>query len=208
MTATPDYLVATREAPDPWRTPGVLEIKNAGEYTRGQWVEEPPLPYLVQLQAQILVSGFAWGVLAALLGGADLVFRDYVAHEGVAEWIVEDVAAFWACVQRGDPPRPLDGDAATTRALARLYPRPVPEKTIALPPAAAEWDRIIHDGDAEIKAITERVDAARNELRAAIGDAERGTLPDGSSWSYKLESRPEYTVHARELRVLRHGKRR
>ena len=130
LVATPDYLIRRPATGDP----GLLEIKNASAYTRAEWLSgEPPVPYGIQIQAQLLVSGFTWAAIAALLGGSELVYRDFVPHPGVAEWILEDVAAFWRLVQSEIPPRPLDGSEATTRALRRLYPTATPGAVVVLP---------------------------------------------------------------------------
>lgn len=189
LVMSPDYFQR-------WGGPsklGVLEIKNVGEYSRRDWLDEPPVGYQLQVQAQLLVTGLGWGTLAALIGGAELVFADLVRHADAAEWILDAAAVFWTYVQRETPPPQLDGSEQTTRALKRLYPTADAGRVVPLPEAAADWDRTIIEGEAAIAEFEERVDAAKNQLRAAIADAEAGRLPDGRVWTNKLETRKGYT---------------
>jgi putative phage-type endonuclease len=201
LLATPDYLI---RAPAVRPDPGLLEIKSTSAFARAEWREEPPVPYLIQVQAQLLVSGLDWAALAALIGGAELVYTDVPPHPGARDWIVEDLAAFWDLVQREEPPRPLDGSEATTAALRRLYPTATPATTIRLPDEASAWDEIIVAGESHIKRLTAAVEAARNELRVALGAAESGEL-DGVVWTNKVETRKGYTrfVEPWSGRVLR-----
>jgi putative phage-type endonuclease len=202
LIATPDYFVRARALrPDP----GLLEIKTASAYARGDWRDEPPLPYLLQVQAQLLVSGLAWAALAALIGGQELVYTDVAPHDGARDWLVEELAAFWALVQSETPPRPLDGSEATTTALRRLYRTTDPGKAIRLPDAARAWDEIIVAGEAQIKTLAAEVEAAKNELRVAMGDAEIAELEGRVTWTNKVETRKGYTrvVDPWSGRVLR-----
>ena len=202
LVASPDYFQAHAGL----RTvPGVLEIKNASAYAKREWQDEAPVPYQLQLHAQCLVSGLAWGTLAALLGGAELVFVDLDARPDIAQWILDDTAAFWRYVQTETPPPQLDGSEQTTRALRRLYPTGAAGPVVTLPDAAENWDAEILDGEATIAEIEERVNAAKNHIRAAIGDFESGRIPSGHVWTHKLETRKGYTktVEPWTGRVLR-----
>ena len=201
LVASPDYLL---RAPALRPDPGLLEIKSTSAWARRDWQEDPPLPYLIQVQAQMLVSGLAWAALAALIGGQELVYTDVPPHDAARDWIVEDLATFWELVKSETPPRPLDGSEATTAALRRLYPTAHPGTAIRLPVEAGAWDEIIVAGESHIKRLTAAVEAARNELRVALGDAETGEL-DGVTWTNRVETRKGYTkvVEPWSGRVLR-----
>jgi putative phage-type endonuclease len=208
LVASPDYLL---RAPATRPEVGLLEVKNVSAYARADWADDAPLPYLLQVQAQLLVSGLAWAAITALLGGSALLYKDVPPHAGVMDWLVEDLAAFWRLVETETPPRPLDGAEATAKAIRRLYPTATPGALVTLPAAADEWDRVITDGEAELKRIGETVEAARNELRLAMGAAESGIVPGSSIvWSHKVERRKGYTreVPPWEGRVLRRGRAR
>ena len=56
---------------------------------------------------------------------------------------------------------------------------------------------------AERKKLDERIDLAENVVKAALGTAELGVLPDGRSFSWKTQSRKECVIKASTFRVLR-----
>lgn len=101
--------------------PGVLELKNVDWLVqRRQWKGEPPLHILLQLQAQLLATGYAWGAVAALVGGNDLLIYRYAARPKLHAEMLRRVAGFWASVSAGTPPKP-DGSDATYRALVGTH---------------------------------------------------------------------------------------
>ena len=200
LAASPDYFTARPDV----STPGVLEVKNASAYAKREWADEPPVPYQLQLQTQLLVTGFTWGTLVALIGGAELLVRDLGVHDTAVAVILDETERFWRGVQTGTPP-PADGSDATTAAIRRLYPSTDLGPVVTLPADAGVWDAAIADGELEIERLTEIVNAAKNHLRLAIGNFESGRLPDGTVWAHKLERRKGYTktVEPWEGRVLR-----
>lgn len=202
LVASPDYFLMQHDAS---AGPGTLDVKNSSVFMRQDWSEEPPLPYQIQVQQQLLVTGLTWGVLAVLLGGQELMYADLVVHAGARAWLLEDLEKFWRLVQAEMPPAVLDGSAQTTAALRALFPKPEPGQTVVLPPEALEWDRVVQEGEASIDALEGAVNAAKNQLRAAIGSAEAGLLPGGVLWQHRLETRKGYTktVAPWEGRVLR-----
>jgi putative phage-type endonuclease len=202
LVASPDYLL---EPTGEQRGRGTLDVKNSSVFMRQDWADEPPLVYQIQVQQQLLVTGCTWGVLAALLGGQELLYTDLVMHEGARAWLLEDLEKFWRLVQAETPPPVLDGSAQTTAALRSLFPKPEPGQTVVLPPEALEWDRIVQEGEASIDALEGAVNAAKNQLRAAIGSAEAGVLAGGVIWTHKFQSRKGYTkvVEPWEGRILR-----
>jgi putative phage-type endonuclease len=202
LVASPDYLLApTTDRPGR----GTLDVKNSSVFMRQDWADEPPLVYQIQVQQQLLVTGLTWGVLAALLGGQELVYTDLAVHDGARAWLLEDLDRFWRLVQAETPPAILDGSAQTTAALRALFPKPEPGQTVVLPPEALEWDRVIQEGEASIDALEGAVNAAKNQLRAAIGAAEAGVLAGGVLWTHKHQTRKGYTkvVEPWEGRILR-----
>lgn len=118
LSATPDFLA---HAPDrPGR--GVLEIKNVDWLIhRDRWGDEPPMHVLLQLQAQLAVTGARWGCVAALVGGNDLRLYDYDARPAVIQDIRKRVAAFWRSIAQNQPP-PVDGSDSTAATLEALHP--------------------------------------------------------------------------------------
>lgn len=102
--------------------PGVLELKNSDWLShRRTWGDEPPLHILLQLQAQLLATGFAWGAIAVLVGGNDLRIHRYRPRPIIQAEIAKRVAAFWASVRAGKRPD-ADGSASTFRVIRELHP--------------------------------------------------------------------------------------
>lgn len=105
--------------------PGVMETKNVDWLQhRRTWTEgEPPPHILMQLQAQLMASGYTWGVVAGLVGGNDLQIYPYTAMPALHAEIKERVDEFWRRVAENDPP-PVDGSESASRVLATLYAEP------------------------------------------------------------------------------------
>lgn len=181
-------------------SPWPLEVKNVGGFKGEEWVDGPPPHYYLQVQHQLLVTGEPRGTIAALLGGQRMVWSDIPRDENAIRRIIYHGERFWSRVQRRDMPEP-DGTEATRRALQALYPHG--EGTVVLPGSAADAADELETVKAELRALEKRKDVIENTVRAALGDAEHGVLPDGRSFSWKLQSRRECTIPASSFRVLR-----
>jgi putative phage-type endonuclease len=193
--------------------PGTLECKTASAWKAGEWADEPPLLYQIQHEHQLLVTGYAWGSLAVLIGGQKFYWQDRARHADTQDLLLNVAGEFWQRVQKGEPPPP-DGSAATKAILASLYPRETSGQTVVLPPEAVEWDAQRLEG----VALIERGEALKNEaenlFRASIGEAETGLFPDGKAWfTFKQQTRKEHVVAASTFRrlfrhTLKSGQRR
>lgn len=203
VSATCPHLSATldREVIDDARGPGVLEAKNVSAWKQGDWEDGAPLLYQVQIQAQLEVTGHRWGSAAALVGGNTFRWCDVERDDAFIEMMRRKVAEFWQLVEKRTPP-PVDGSQSTAEVLRRLYPNDSGE-TVALDGVAMTWRDEMEQADAEIKAATERKNAAKNQVIAAIGDATFGVLPDGERFSFKQTTRKESITKASTFRTLR-----
>jgi len=181
---------------------GVLEIKTAGAFVADEWKDgKAPLGYQVQIQQQMAVAGLSWGTLCVLIGGQKLRHIDIEFDEGFWGVAVVALREFWDCVESRNPP-PIDGSVATARALAKLHPEDNGE-TVELPEEAKDWAEIIKIAKAQEKAISQDKRDAENKIKAAIGDATYGVLPDGSRFSFKTQTRKAHEVKESTFRVLR-----
>ena len=119
--ATLDRIIAS----DPnEQGPGALELKNVDmlQTLRGKaWAGEPPMHVLLQLQAQLLATGFTWGAIAWLVGGNELRMLRFKAKPAVQREIEKRARAFWQSIAEDQPPQP-DGSDATYAALLALLP--------------------------------------------------------------------------------------
>lgn len=186
------------------RGPGDLSIKTAGAFRAHDWEEEPPLMYQAQLNHELMVRDMLWGSFAVLIGGQKFRWCDQDRNEKLCSLILEREEEFWDRVQREDPPA-ADASDSTKEVLLRLYPRDTGE-SIALPGDASEWAERWAALKTAIKQAETDLQEVENKIKAAIGNATLGLLPDGSGFKWALQQRKAYTVAASEFRVLREVK--
>jgi len=201
MFCTPDREIV----PIDDRGPGELSIKTAGAYKEHDWEEEPPLMYQAQLQHELIVRELLWGSFAVLIGGQKFRWCDQDRNEDLCSYILEKEEEFWDQVQREDPP-PADASDSTKEVLLRLYPQDTGE-SVALSPDALDWAEKRSSLKQEEKRIKSELQEVDNLIKAAIGDATFGVLPDGSGFKWAQQKRAGYTVQPTEFRVLREVKK-
>lgn len=100
---------------------GVLEIKTAGLRSSPQWEEGIPPAYQCQVLHQLAVTGKSWADVAVLIGGQEFRIYRLDRDDAAISALIEQEAAFWAFVQRDEPPPP-DGSESSAAALSWLYP--------------------------------------------------------------------------------------
>lgn len=179
---------------------GVLQIKTTSAYHAGDWSDEPPLHYLVQVQHEMAVSGLPWACLCVLIGGQRMVWRDVPRNERFIAALVEKEQEFWRMVETETPPE-VDGTQGCRAALKAMFPQD-DESTVALPPEAVEWDAELCEVKALMADLEPRRLLAENRIKAALGDSLFGILPDGSRYSYKTQHVEGHFVDGFSKRVL------
>jgi putative phage-type endonuclease len=196
MLCTPD---ARQETTD--RGEGLLQVKTTSAFNAADWADEPPLYYQVQVQHELAVTGFDWGTIVVLIGGQRLRYFDVERNDKFIAALLPRLESFWAAVQSKTPPE-VDGSLATAKVLAKLHPEDNGQ-TVTLPPESAEWTIQLEQAKATIKGAEAVKIECENRIKAALGDATFGLLPDGSRWSWKTQDRAGYTVEPTTFRVLR-----
>lgn len=191
MTATVDRWIIEAEG----RTGrGDLEIKNVSAFN-ADWKQDGcidvPLYIQAQVQHQLACTGFEWAVVAALIGGNHLEIIPVDRNDRFIAELEAKAVEFWDMVQRKAPP-PVDGAAATTRALKALHPDDN-GKTVALDDDAATTAAKLEEQKAEAKKAESEANRLENILREKLGDNTFGALPDGRTISLKTTSRKGYT---------------
>jgi putative phage-type endonuclease len=180
LFCTPDRLVMA--APDIRQDePGLLQLKNTAWFMADEWEDGPPPHVLIQVQTEMACTKAQWASVAALVGGSKFRYFDILANPAMQEEIELQVAAFWEMVESGTQPE-IDGHRATTSMLKALHPMDN-GGTVDLPASALaaveDWLAAKAEVAAAKKANKGEKDAAENELRALIGAASYGRLPDG-----------------------------
>lgn len=108
-------------AHDPVRGPGVLQAKNVDRYMQGEWNEQVPEHYLIQLMHEIGVTGYSWGALVVLIGGNEWKRYEFDRDEQLISLIIEKERDFWfGNVVARIPPDPT---GASLDVLSMMYPK-------------------------------------------------------------------------------------
>ncbi len=177
---------------------GLVEIKT----TMFAWERIPP-DLWCQVQHQFAVTGFEWGSFV-VWNRTTCEFTD-IEVEPDREYIEElndGEREFWEQISRGEPPA-TNGTDACAKALARLYPEQEPGTSVDLGPEFIDYAAEI----ADCKATAKTAESRRRELelliKEAIADREIGSLPDGSSYTLRQQTRKESISKAATFRVLR-----
>lgn len=180
---------------------GVLEIKTTSERMAGHWESEPPIAVQVQVQHQLLVTGFDYGVVAVLIGGNEYKEFEVARNDHFIDYLLNDELSFWEHVLLKTPPHE-DASPALAAAIQRLHPDDSGE-TVILPDELIEVTRQLEELEHEAKVIENQQKELKARIQCAIGQATYGQLPDGTVWSWKTQSLPERTMKATKYRVLR-----
>lgn len=183
------------------RGSGLFEAKTAG-YWMGQseeWGESDtdlfPMPYHVQCQGMLAITRWAWGRLAALIGGNDLRWYPVEPDTTLQAKIIGRAVAFWEAVQTKDL---SDLDRSTDDAKA-LFPvsldSPIEADADVLQTVAELKKR-----NAECKAMEEEVDALKARVQCFMG--QHDTLVAGGKQiaTWKTQSRKAYAVSETSFR--------
>jgi predicted phage-related endonuclease len=151
----------------------------------------------------MLVTGAPRATAAALIGGQRLVWCDVERDEIEIRRIIHAGRIFWTeCVEAGKVPRP-DASESAKRGLAALYKLVQPESVVQLPGKLIEDDALLCEIKESIKALKKRADQIENDIKAHIGKAEYGVLPNGTRYSWREQTRAAYAVDESTYRVLR-----
>ena len=168
-----------------------LELKTASEYLLDRWAEGCADYYVPQVQTQMLVMGSSRASVAVLIGGNKLRWCDVDADPDMQARIIEACADFMRRIEEDDPP-PIDGHESTTAALRLVHPAEEPGEVVSLDAELLEATKEIERLQVKMKELGAEVDTYKNRIIAALGDAERGVLPDGSAWTLKSQTRKSY----------------
>lgn len=163
--------------------PGILEVKTTSNWNDSEWAEEPPTQYQIQLQHQLLTTGYTWGVLVCLIGGQKMKWWKTERNDVYLKSHLDAMYDFMRRVRDNDPPE-VDGSERTATALRRLYTED-PTKTVVFPAEIIDADTQIVRIDERVKALETEGVRLRNLVRQSLGEAVVGLLPGGAKWTHR-----------------------
>ena len=186
-----------------------VEVKTAGLRNSYLWDDgNVPVPYVLQMQHYMAVTGWDVFVCPALIGGQQYIEREIPRDEAIIATLIEAEGEFWDKVQRRIPPA-WDGSQEASRILQALYPKAETGKQIVLPSttldvilAHQELDLQVKEAKGVVKDLETKKKAYEQEIAAIMGDAETGII-DGIQVTYKTTERKSYVVEATSYRTLR-----
>jgi predicted phage-related endonuclease len=199
-------------AVDPTRAGrGVVQVKTTSDMVfRKKWRDEDgtvnlPLWIAVQANVEARLSGASWACVALLVVGHGLELHviDIPLHAGIWARLVDEVAAFWGRVERGEPP--AADYARDGETIGDLWP---PDEGIA----PLDWSTdnrapALLDEREEIAARAKADKDRRAEIDAEITEKLAGAtcarLADGREITRTITRRGEYLAKATTFPVLR-----
>lgn len=213
LAATLDRKVlATEAAPDPFGKADVGPARTAVSRARAplqikyalgsasHWKDEPPLAYAVQVTIEMACAGSMWGALCGMVGPGPLKTFDLPRNDGFLDAAIPRLEAFWLAVKRREPPE-ADGLPGTSEAIKRLWADEDGE-TIPLDREALKFADDLDSAKARVSAAGATVKELQNKLRARMGSASFGALPDGTYLKAPKRKRRAHEVEGSEFRVL------
>ena len=189
---------------------GVLEAKTVAPsvYAR-DWAdgEHVPLYHILQATTAAMLADADFIAIAALLVDAnnmDCVIHELERNPQAEERIKQAVAQFWRSVEDGREPDPdYSKDADVIKAMWKRETDPPVEIDLSgdnrIPALLEERARLKQDE----KAAHDKIESINTQLIYAMKDASVMTGIDGWRVSYKTSHYKEYSVAARDSRVLR-----
>ena len=163
---------------DRWVIGGeILECKTASAYKSGEWDDDIPEEYQLQVNWYLGIVGHASGYIAVLIGGQKFVWKPIEFNQELFDIQVERAKDFWEnFVLTKVPPMAMTNDKDT---LTELFPDSRPDTMKALRGEDPELEMTFNElalerveGKSQIKEIDFVVDEAENKIRQLIGEGE------------------------------------
>jgi putative phage-type endonuclease len=170
--------------------PSPLEIKHAGFMKRREWDGDIPIWLQIQLQTQVACKDASWGAYCGVVGGIEIHLGDMDRNDDFIESMIPRLEIFRQRIIDKDPP-PVSSPKCLD-AIKRLYPEDNGE-TVPLDSYAVELANEWEQAKENITSCKRSLDELEAKLRAMIGDATFGALPDGTILTLTTTTRKGYT---------------
>lgn len=165
---------------------GVLEVKSTRDW---KW-EAVPAHYEVQVQWQLETADEPEAWIGCLHAGSMLELYRVERDRKVGAALIRIAGRFWERHVAAMIPPPVDGQAATSTALARRYPTPEPALVADVSDLAADVSRLREIAGSQRALKAERA-VLENRLKSALGAAETGQIDGAEVVSWHPHIRPQ-----------------
>ena len=153
----------------------IFEAKTASAYKQEVWEDGIPAPYIMQIQHYMAVTGAKKTYIAALVGGNHFIWHEVLRDEEMIGKIIAMEKHFWETYVLGGVEPVADGSKATTEYFNSRFGKSNGQ-TVELPEEALsiceEYERL----SAQLKELETAKDAAANQLKSYLREAEAGTV--------------------------------
>ena len=205
LGATPDFYIEGDQ-----RGRGICQTKSvAPSVYQRDWNDGAEVPLWIVLQATVeaMLANADFAVVAALLidpHNMDCVIHELPRNQQAEDKIKQAVFRFWQDVENGIEPEPdFEKDADVIKAIWKRESEPPVEIDLSVDnriPALLEERAALKSAE---KMAHDRIESINTQLIYAMKDAAVATGLDGWRITYKTTHFKEYTVAARDSRVLR-----
>jgi len=154
--------------------PGVLEAKVTKTYPE----DAPDLARgPIQLQGQLLVTGYKWGAVCVLYQGIEMRVFLFDRHAVTEKAIITAVNTFESKLEAYRQHGEIDWyPPQSSEDMDRIYPSVIEETELAMPASAATWAQKIIDAKAAMKTAKEDIEQSEIALKKILGQAKVGKV--------------------------------
>lgn len=161
--------------------PRLIECKTAR--SDRDWGEpgtdEIPDHYMAQVQHCLMVLGLEVADVAVLFGGSDFRLYEVPADRELQELIADAEREFWACVEKRQPPEPMNPED-----VRRRWPVSMAAQIECAPEHVNAYQRLRKLGT-EIAAAQAEADELKSRLQALMGEADTLTFQGATLATWK-----------------------
>lgn len=172
----------------------VIEIKTArfGDDWGEPGTDQVPVPYLLQVQHYMAVTGFEVADVAVLIGGSDFRLYEIKADKDLHELLIEKEDEFWGMVQGRHPPEPVTAADAQAMFKAKVG--------LSIEANADAFEAIgkLAEIRAKIKDYEQQEEQSKAVIMKTMGAADTLTW-NGKTLATWKESKPRQTFDAKRF---------
>ncbi|GBF73169.1 endonuclease [Paenibacillus sp. 598K] len=165
-----------------------LEIKNTSEYCRDDWSgTQAPTEYILQCNHYMAVTGKERWYICVLIGGWDLQWRVIERDEELIQNLITIEKEFWeGHVLAKIPPAFSHQDSDYLKG---QYPQSVETERVHLTEAEYPIMQSLFEARRLKKVSEEREEAAKNQIKGIMGEAERAYYEGELRFTWKTGSK-------------------